>query len=423
MHTRLRYLAKVNPSTPEFDRLSPTKRVTFMPLETLWADYRLDTSRLRPKAEVATGYVRFRDGDVLVPKVTPTFQAGRSAVVMGLHNGVGAGSTELHVLRAYGHSDARFVRYATQTIRFLSEGVAAFQGVAGLQRVPEDFVRDFEVPLMPLHEQRRIADFLDDQVTLIDRSIELRQRQVEKLLELRSTRVLAAVTGAEAEQRTVGALPWADSVAADWPIAKISHLARLGSGHTPSRSRPDWWFDCTIPWITTGEVQQLRDDRKETIFESREKISWLGVANSSAEVHPAGTVVLSRTASAGFSAVMGQAMATSQDYVTWTCGPQLEPYYLLWCLRAMRPDLLGRLAMGSTHKTIYVPDIQSLRIPKPPIDVQRQIVDSLRRANLVVDTSVDLMRRHVGLLFERKQSLITATVTGQFDVTTARSVA
>ena len=109
----------------------------------------------------------------------------------------------------------------------------------------------------------------------------------------------------------------------------------------------------------------MRSDREEYISETREMISELGIANSSATVHPAGTVVLCRTASAGYSAMMADDMATSQDFATWTCGPLLRPRFLLLCLRAMRQDLLGRLAMGSTHQTIYMPDIESLRIPLP----------------------------------------------------------
>ena len=107
----------------------------------------------------------------------------------------------------------------------------------------------------------------------------------------------------------------------------------------------------------------MRSDRIEVIKETRERVSELGVANSSAEIHPAGTVVLCRTASAGYSAIMGTNMATSQDFATWTCDPLLRPRFLLLCLRVMRQDLLGRLAMGSTHKTIYMPDIEALRIP------------------------------------------------------------
>ena len=193
----------------------------------------------------------------------------------------------------------------------------------------------------------------------------------------------------------------------------------MGSGHTPSRSRPEWWVDCTIPWITTGEVSQIRDDRREVIYDTREKISQLGLANSSATLHPAGTVVLCRTASAGYSAVMGTDMATSQDFVTWTCGPRLDPFYLLWCLRAMRQDLLGRLAMGSTHKTIYVPDLQMLRIPLPDIDEQREIVTQIRKQNELVDQLSDKVKRQLDLLAERRQALITAAVTGQIDVSTA----
>ncbi|MFN2417547.1 MAG: restriction endonuclease subunit S, partial [Candidatus Limnocylindria bacterium] len=148
----------------------------------------------------------------------------------------------------------------------------------------------------------------------------------------------------------------------------------------------------------------------------------IGLARSAAEIHPQGTVVLCRTASAGYSAIMGEDMATSQDFVTWTCGPDLDPFYLLWCLRAMRRDLLGRLAMGSTHKTIYVPDLQMLRIPLPPLAEQRAIVESIRAANSTIDDTVDAIDRQLGLLTERRQALITAAVTGQIDVTTARGV-
>ena len=148
------------------------------------------------------------------------------------------------------------------------------------------------------------------------------------------------------------------------------------------------------------------------------------MTNSAAELHPKGTVVLCRTAaSAGYSAVMGEDMATSQDIVTWTCGPLLDPFYLLWCLRAMRSDLLGRLAIGSTHKTIYVPDLQALRIPLPSLAEQLQIVASIRVSNATIDATIDALDRQATLMSERRQALITAAVIGQIDVTTAGGVA
>ncbi|MEA2372020.1 MAG: type restriction enzyme subunit, partial [Solirubrobacteraceae bacterium] len=152
---------------------------------------------------------------------------------------------------------------------------------------------------------------------------------------------------------------------------------------------------------------------REVLTHTRECISEIGLANSAAELRPPATVVLCRTAaSAGYSALMGAAMATSQDFATWTCGERLLPRFLLFCLRAMRSDLLGRLAMGSTHRTIYFPDIASIRIPLPPVGEQQRMLD-LADAHLEPLGPLELaVSRQVALLRERRQALITAAVTG-----------
>jgi type I restriction enzyme S subunit len=266
-------------------------------------------------------------------------------------------------------------------------------------------------------EQRRIADFLDAETARLDALASVQRQARTVLLERRTANAFAAVTGSSNAERMSSKLAWADLLPAAWQSVKLGHFARMGSGHTPSRSHPEWWEDCKIPWITTGEVSQVRDDRLEVLTETRECISELGMANSAAELRPKGTVVLCRTAaSAGYSAIMGGEMATSQDFATWACGPQLEPFYLLWCLRAMRSDLLGRLAIGSTHKTIYMPDLQGLRIPLPPMPEQQQIVSSIHTVNTTIDTAVDVIDRQISLLAERRQALITAAVTGAITV-------
>ena len=173
----LRHLAEINPATPEFDSLLPDADVLFLPLETVWSDGRADQSRRAPKSAVASGYSRFRGGDTVCPKVTPTFQAGRSMRA----DSVGAGTTELHVLRPRPGVDPRWITYAVRSKHFLDEGVTAFQGVAGLQRVPHEFVANFKVADIRFAEQRRIADFLDDRVARIDQIITARERQAELL--------------------------------------------------------------------------------------------------------------------------------------------------------------------------------------------------------------------------------------------------
>ncbi|MFF4211769.1 restriction endonuclease subunit S [Streptomyces sp. NPDC001796] len=350
--------------------------------------------------------------------VVNRMQAWRGAVGISSHRGIVSGH---YICFAPRHGEnSRFLDWLLQSEVYATEYARLSRGVRPNQaEIDNDWLRVLPIYLPALEEQRRIADFLDAETACIDKLVATLQRELDLLVERRTAGVVAAVSGSTHTDRRSSTLPWLESVPTAWQEVRLGLLARMGSGHTPSRSHPEWWTGCSIPWITTGEVKQVRDDRVEDLYETREKISELGLANSAAELHPRGTVFLCRTASAGYSGVMGLDMATSQDFVTWTCGPRLLPHFLLWCLRAMRPDLLGRLAMGSTHKTIYVPDLQMLRIPLPPTDEQEKIVHTIRRQNARIDTLTDRVRRQQELLRERRQALITAAVTGQFDVTTA----
>jgi type I restriction enzyme S subunit len=98
----------------------------------------------------------------------------------------------------------------------------------------------------------------------------------------------------------------------------------------------------------------------------------LGIANSSARVLPEGTVVLSRTASVGFVAIMGRPMATSQDFVNWVCEPGLEPLFLMYLLRASRVAIRG-LSSGAIHKTVYVPTVKAFQVCAPDMAEQKRI--------------------------------------------------
>lgn len=323
--------------------------------------------------------------------------------------------------------DARFLWYRTLAYDFIRVGTSAMLGVAGQKRVPIDFVKDFELDIPPLEEQHRIADFLDTETAKFDRLLERKRRLLALLEEKRAAVTHAAVSGQLGESRGARrgpGLEWLPTIPLHWRIAKLSLVAKLGTGHTPSRSEAKYWETARdIPWLTTSDIERFRDDRREVLAETKELISSAGLENSSAVLHPAGTVALSRTASVGFSVIMGCDMATSQDFVTWTCSRLLEPRFLLLCLRAMRVDLLGRLAMGSTHKTIYMPDIQSLRIPLPTPAEQKKAVELSKSHMQRIDELSLLIRRQLPVLKEHREALITAAVTGQLDPTSYRTTA
>jgi len=75
-----------------------------------------------------------------------------------------------------------------------------------------------------------------------------------------------------------------------------------------------------------------------------------------------------------------------------------------------------RLMMGSTHNTIYMPDIQSLRFVLPPLAEQAEIVDYVRIKISEFDDLTAEAQRAIDLLQERRSALISAAVTGQIDV-------
>jgi restriction endonuclease S subunit len=108
-------------------------------------------------------------------------------------------------------------------------------------------------------------------------------------------------------------------------------------------------------------------------------------------------------------------MATSQDFAAWICGDRLNNQYLYQCLVGMRGELT-RLMMGSTHKTIYMPDIEGFRCPLPPIDEQQSIAKYIEAQSERFVALIDKTQLSITLLKERRSALITAAVTGQIDL-------
>lgn len=158
-----------------------------------------------------------------------------------------------------------------------------------------------------------------------------------------------------------------------WSWTPLTEVAQLETGHTPSRRRPDWW-DGDIPWIGIKDATQ---NHGRLIADTFQHTNEEGVANSSARLLPAHTVCLSRTASVGYVVVMGKEMATSQDFVNWVCDPkQLDWRYLRWVLMAEKESFL-RFASGTTHQTIYFPEVKAFHVCLPSIEEQRRIAGVL----------------------------------------------
>jgi type I restriction enzyme, S subunit len=160
-----------------------------------------------------------------------------------------------------------------------------------------------------------------------------------------------------------------------WIWVSLRRVARQETGHTPSRKHPEYWGG-DIPWIG---IRDAADHHGGIINDTVQHPTQLGIDNSSARVLPADTICLSRTASVGYIVRMGRPMATSQDFVTWTCSGALDPDYLLYALLAEGEEI-RRFGKGSTHTTIYFPEVRALHICLAPFDEQRTIVRRVKAA-------------------------------------------
>lgn len=346
----------------------------------------------------------FERGDVLFGKLRPYLSKSWVADQPGEAPG------DIHVYRPRPGIESRYIGYVVLSDYFLSQVNASTYGTK-MPRANWEFIKTVPTMLPSQDEQRRIADYLDRETARIDTLIEKQRALLAGLTERRAVVIRDGVRGGPAMGNT-GLL---EDLPAHWTRTRLSRVATRHTGHTPSRSVPEYWVDTTIPWFTLADVWQLRGGTEKYLGETTSCISELGLQNSAAELLPAGTVVLSRTASVGFTGIMPKPMATSQDYWNWVCGPALLPEYLWNVFRAMRPEF-EQIKAGSTHQTIYQADAAALEIPLPPLAEQREIADRLDRETARIDTLIAKAERFIELAQERRAALITAAVTGQLQI-------
>ncbi|XWV15864.1 MAG: restriction endonuclease subunit S [Gemmatimonas sp.] len=357
-----------------------------------------------------SGKYEVRKGDVVYSKIRPRLRKVCIAPTDALC------SADMYPLRPQDGLHGGFLYWW-----LLSEPFSAFAELesdrVAMPKINRDSLNTACIPLPSTSEQKRIAEFLDRETAKIDALVAEQERLIALLKEKRQAVISNAVTkglNPDVPMKDSG-VEWIGQVPRNWSVVPLRSVAQLESGHTPSRQRPEWWVDCTIPWFSLADVWQIREGKADVVFETAEKVSELGIANSSARLLPTGTVILSRTASVGFSAIMGIPMATTQDFANWICGPRLSPQFLLHVLRAMAPEF-ERLKMGSTHNTIYMPDISAFRCPLPLLGTQHEVVAALKSRTDEIDQLLAETEHALKLLSERRSSIITAVVTGQIDV-------
>lgn len=251
---RLRFDVQLNPQKSKLDIPADTE-ISFVPMEAVGELGGLQLSETRLLEEVYNGYTYFADGDVCLAKITPCFENGKGALAQGLTNGVGFGTTELHVLRPKPSIDQSFLFYLTIAHDFRSFGEAEMLGAGGQKRVPEDFIQDWRTPLPPLETQRRIARFLDDKTARIDGLIEKKHALLERLAEKRQALITRAVTkglNPDAPMKPSG-IDWLGDIPAHWEAKRLRFALVGGTANGLYKPKDQFAEDGTC-FVQMGEA-------------------------------------------------------------------------------------------------------------------------------------------------------------------------
>ena len=363
---------------------------SFLPMAAVSAGYenKIDTSEKRLWKNIKSGYSKFADGDIIMAKITPCFQNLKSAICRNLHNGIGAGSTEFHVIRAGSLLNSEYLLFFLKSPYLIKYGVENFKGTAGQQRIGTNDLKKCLIPVPPLEEQQRIVDKLNELRPLVETYG--KEQQLVELLEgsfaekLKNSILQEAIQGklvpqleSEPVVTQVGAKPHdVPFVVPDkWKWVQLKAVGRVIGGGTPRTNVLEYWDNGDIPWFTPADLGRVTDIYVGT---SARKITAKGLANSSAIIMPKNSVLFSSRAPIGYIALAKENCCTNQGCKSFIANDSvILPMWAYWVLKARTPDIVSR-ASGTTFKEISGRGMGDTWIPLPPIAEQNRIIAKIK---------------------------------------------
>ena len=330
----------------------------------------------RPWGEIRKGYSHFQNGDIGIAKISPCFENRKSTIFYDLPNGIGAGTTELTVLRGY-CVNIEFFLYLFQSEWYILEGTKEFKGVVGQQRVNKEIFTTLLIPLPPIEEQSRIVteikklfsvvEILDDDKAVLNESV---QRTKSKILDL-------AIHGKLVPQ---------DSN--DEPA--IDLLKRINPKFTPCDNAhyenvPEGWTVCTLEDIVDYEqpqayIVQSTDYKSQykTPVLTAGKSFIIGYTNESEGIFTDLPVIIFDDFTTDSKFVDFPFKVKSSAMKILHVKEEVNIQYVCWYMSITR-------LIGDTHKRYWISEYSKLHIPIPPRKEQDRIINRANELFQILD--------------------------------------
>ena len=371
---RIADVCKINPPKSELSELSQDTRVSFVPMADM-SELRMlfQPVEERSLAEVTTSYTYFRDSDVLFARVTPCFENGKGGIARGLTNGIGFGSSEFYILRASEQVLPEWLYFCVMHPLFREAGVAQMTGTGGLQRVPRDFVENFQIPLPPLPVQQEIVAEIEGYQKVID--------------------------GARAVLDNYRPhIP----IHPDWPMVELEDTCYIQRGKFTHRPRNEpRFYGGKYPFIQTGDIVRANGG----------KITYTQTLNddglSISKLFQPPVVVITIAANIGDTAVLDFPSCFPDSVVGLTPKPGTDAHFLELAMRTKKQHL-NDIAPQAAQKNINIEILKTVKVPLPPLATQQAIVAEIEAEQALVAANRDLIER-----FEKKIQAALARVWGE----------
>lgn len=354
---------------------------------------------------------RLRPGDVLLTEASVSReQVGQTAVYQGDPQGVAMQNTLIR-LRPRQDINPRYLYWWSRHAHSSRLYATAAQGLA-IWHLSAERLRRLPIPVLPVEEQRRIAGFLDEQVALLDRAVQLRQRQIDLLAERFQARIDEVGEGRLGGSSNAPTLVRASLLLRvlpgyAFPSTQFSHDdgVRLLRGTNVGVRAIDWRD--TVRWEQDQEAVHKRFGLRPGDVVMGMDRPWIGAGFR-----------IARLSEDDLPALLLQRVACLRP------AERLHAGYMYWAyqVQRFRQEVEGELT-GLSVPHLSADQIGSHQIPLPGLDTQRAIAAELDALEANATRASALLAQSSRLIQERKDALVTAAVTGQFDVTTARSVA
>ena len=276
----------------------------------------------------------------------------------------------------------------------------------------EEQLGQLKVPMPPLSEQKAIADYLDETCSKIDEIIAEAKASIDEYKELKQSVIFEAVTKGldkNAEMKDSG-VEWIGEIPRHWSMPKLKYFTNISSGGTPDRNHPEYW-NGNVNWIKTGELQN------NELYDSEEKISELGVANSSVKLFEKNTILIAmygQGKTRGMTALLKVPCTTNQACagIVMKNNSPYEIYYLWFTLQASYRALREK-AVGTGQPNLSVGLLKDFHVPLPTLQEQKEIIFFLKNVMPRYDSLITEKESLIDDLEAYKKSLIYEVVTGK----------